>query len=437
MHLGLIAALLFAVPIQIPADEPIARMSDWMVAVERHKPGTADAPARVIGAWPRADLRDFQADLTFFLGVVEAVNGLPPRKRPMLQPSRPRPRPVVSAIRGFARELAQRRDWDLFLKRAALLHADIAMLVPLERSSVQTPSPQADPPSPQADPLRRRRASSSGRIIVETEDGVALDLEYGTLHWDIARTTLESAARDPARDETVQAWYRATTAYLENEEQFAYTVPHLNAGLRLLPGDARLLFYAGALHEAFASPSVQAASRALESRPNLKSEVGSVEAELELAERFFRQTLAADPRFAEARLRLGRVLGLLGRHEEAANELRRSIPQLGDTQLVYYAELFLGHEEAALRRRDAAREHFARAATLYPRAQSPRLALGLLARAYGDRPGAVRSVKEVLALPPHEDEREDPWWEYHKAHVRNTDALLDELRRPFLKGSKP
>ena len=105
-------------------------------------------------------------------------------------------------------------------------------------------------------------------------------------------------------------------------------MPHLNAGLHLLPGDARLLFYAGALHEAFASPSVQAASRALESRPNLRSEVGSVEAELELAERFFRQTLAADPRFAEARLRLGRVLGLLGRHEEAANELRRSIPQL-------------------------------------------------------------------------------------------------------------
>lgn len=437
MHLGLIAALVFSVPIQTPADEPIARMSEWLAAVERHKPGTADAPARVIGAWPRTELRDFFADLTFFLGVVEAVNGLPPRKRPVLQPSRPRPRPVVSAIRGFAKRIAQRPDWDQFLKRAALLHADIAMLVPLERSSVQTPSPQADPPPPQADPLRRRRAPSSGRIIVETEDGVALDIEYATLHWDIGRTTLESAARDPARDETVQAWYRATTAYMENEEQFAYAVPHLNAGLRLLSGDARLPFYAGALHEAFASPSVQAASRALESRPNLKSEVGSVEAELELAERFFRQTLAADPRFGEARLRLGRVLGLLGRHDEATAHLRQAILELKDSQLVYYAELFLGHEEAAMRRRVPAREHFERAAALYPRAQSPRLALGLLARAYGDRPAAVRSMKEVFALPPYEDEREDPWWEYYKSHVRNTDALLDELRRPFLTGAKP
>jgi tetratricopeptide (TPR) repeat protein len=430
MHLGLIAALVFSVPIQTPADEPIARMSDWIAAVERHRPGTADAPARVIGAWPRADLRDFFADLTFFLGVVEAVNGLPPRKRPMLRPSRPRPRPVVSAIRGFARETAKRPDWDQFLKRAALLHADIAMLVPLERSSVPTPIPGPDP-------LRRSRAASSGRIIVETEDGVALDIEYGTLHWDIGRTTLESAARDPARDETVQAWYRATTAYLENEEQFAYAVPHLNAGLRLLSGDAQLLFYAGALHEAFASGSVQAAARALESRSDLKSEVGSVEAELEEAEKFFRRALVADSQFAEARLRLGRVLGLLGRHDEATAQLRQTIPQLKDLQLVYYAELFLGHEEAAMRRRAEAREHFQRAAALYPRAQSPRLAFGLLARAYGDRPAAIQAMKEVFALPPHQDEREDPWWEYHKSHVRNTEALLAELRRPFLTGAKP
>ena len=437
MHLGLIAALVFSVPSQTAADEPIARMSDWIAAVERHKPGTADAPARIIGAWPRADLRDFQADLTFFLGVVEAVNGLPPRKRPILRPSRLRPRPVVNAMRGLAKEIAQRPDWDRFLKRAALLHADIAMLVPLERSAVQTPSPQADPPSPQADPLRRRRASSSGRIIVETEDGVALDIEYGTLHWDIGRTTVESAAPDPARDETVRAWYRATTAYLEREEQFAYVVPHLNAGLRLLPGDAHLLFYAGAMHEAFASASVQAAARALESRPGLRSEVGSVEPELEEAEKFFRRALVADPAFAEARLRLGRVLGLLGRHDEATAQLRQTIPELKDSQLVYYAELFLGHEEAAMRRRVAAREHFERAAALYPRAQSPHLALGLLARAYGDRPTAVRSMKEVFALPPYEDEREDPWWGYYKFHVRNTDALLAELRRPFLTGAKP
>jgi tetratricopeptide (TPR) repeat protein len=432
MHPGLVVVLAFVVAPQTPVVDPIARMSDWMAAIERHEPGTADAPARTIGAWPRLELREFSADLVIFLEALDDAHALKPLDRAMPRPARPRPRPVITAIRGLAMNVAQRRDWSEFLTRAALLHADIAMLVPLERSVV------VQPPSPvQADPRKRSRAPSSGRIVVQTEDGVALDIEHGTLHWDIGRTVLDSASSDPARDESVRAWYRATTAYLEREEQLAYALPHVNAGLRLLPGDAHLLFYAGALHETFAGPPVQAAARELESREGLKSEVGSVETELELAEKCFRRALAADPRLPEARLRLGRVLGLQGRHDEAAAELRTSIPQLGDTQLLYYGALFLGREEAARGRRDAAREQFERAATLYPRAQSPRLALGLLARAHGDRPAALSSVKQVFALPPYEDERKDPWWGYHKAHVRNTDVLLAELRRPFLTGAKP
>jgi tetratricopeptide (TPR) repeat protein len=421
MDAGLTTVLALALAAQPQPADPVARMSAWISAVEQHEPGTSDAPARVVAAWPRSELRDFLADLALFLGVLDDLHGLTPRERPMPRPSRRRPPPVINAIRGLAREMAQRRDWDQFLKRAALLHADIAMLVPLERTLVQTPSPR----------------SGSGRIIVETEDGVALDIEYGTLHWDIGRTTLDSAAPDPTRDESTTAWYRATTAYMEREEQFAYTVPHLNAGLRRLPRDARLLFYAGAMHETFASPLLQAASRSLESQGDLKSEVGSVGTELELAEQFFRKALAADPEFTEARLRFGRVLGLLGRHEEAAAQLRQTVAQLKDAQLVYYAELFLGREEAAMRRRVAARERFERAAALYPRAQSPYLALGLLARAYGDRPAALHAMKEVFALPADEEDREDPWWEYHKAHVRNTNALLSELRRPFLREARP
>jgi hypothetical protein len=45
-------------------------------------------------------------------------------------------------------------------------------------------------------------------------------------------------------------------------------------------------------------------------------------------------------------------------------------------------------------------------------------------------------VKEVFALPPDEEDREDPWWEYYKSPVRETDALLSELRRPFLSGAR-
>jgi Flp pilus assembly protein TadD len=430
MGSGVVAAFVLLITPQPPAVDPISRLNAWIAAVERHKPGTADAPARETGAWGQVGLRDFAADLAVFLDALDGARALSPRDRPRPRPSRPRPRSVINAIRGLASDKAKRYDWTQLLKGAALLHADIAMLVPLERTPVQ-------PSAVQADPLQRRRASSGGTVVVHSEDGVALDVEHGTLHWDVGRTVLYSTSSDPARDEWVRAWYRATTAYLLREEQFAYAVPHLNAALRLLADDERLLFYAGTLHETFAAAAVQAASRALEVRGDLKGDVGSVEAELELAQKFYRRALAANPDFPEARLHLGRVLGLLERHQDAAAELQRSIPQFGDTQLLYYGELFLGREEAASRRREAATAHLHRAAALFPRAQSPYLALSLLARTYGDRPGAVHGIKEVFALPLDEEARKDPWWDYHRSHVRNTDALLAELRRSFLTGEKP
>jgi tetratricopeptide (TPR) repeat protein len=423
------AILVLAAAVQPPPADSLTRLTTWLEAVERHEPGTADAPARSIGAWLQTGLREFAVDLVIFLDALDEAHGINPRRRSMPVPGRRFPQAVMNRIRGLAQNVAKRDNWDQLLKRAALLHADIAMLVPLERTPVSPSSLQPDP--------RRRRRGPAAHILVQTDDGLAVGLEHGTLHWDIGRAVLDSTSAAPARDEMVRAWYRATAAHLLREEQFAYALPHLRAALRLLVNDARLLFYAGALHETFAGPLAQAASRALESRADVRSDVESVETELERAEEFYRGALAADPAFAEARLRRGRVLGLLGRHKEALSELRQSLPQLGDKQLVYYAELFAGREEAGLGHREAAREHFERAAALYPRAQSPKLALGLLARAYGDRPTALHAMKEVFALPPYEEEREDPWWTYHKAHVRDADALLDQLRRPFLTGAKP
>jgi tetratricopeptide (TPR) repeat protein len=429
--------------------EPVARMKAWFSAVERHQPGTTDAWLTEIGAWSRFGLGELSADLVVFLDRFDEAHGTKqPRPRP--RPSRRRPRHVTAAIRALAGDVlgqdhigpfdpfgrgrpdsAALERANQFLMRAALLHADIAMLGPA------TPDVVAAPPPVSADPLRRRQKSSPGPIVVQTEDGLALDFELATAHWGLGRTLLSAVAPDPARDETVVLWYRATVAYLQREEKFGDCLYHMKAALDAIPGDARLLFYAGAMYESFASGPIQAAARSLESRGNLKSTVRSVEEELEDAEKFFRKALDVDPQFVEAGLRLGRVFGLLGRHEDAAAQLRQAIARLEDSQLVYYGELFLGHEEAAMRRRDSAREHFERAAALYPRAQSPRLAMSLLARTYGDRQAALQSAREVFALPPHEEDRDDPWWGYHTSHVRDADALLEQLRRPFLKGATP
>jgi len=127
------------------------------------------------------------------------------------------------------------------------------------------------------------------------------------------------------------------------------------------------------------------------------------------------------------------VIGGLGRHAEAASELRRAVGELTDEQQLYYAELFLGAEEAALGNREAARIAYERAAALFPQAQSPLLGLSEIARRSGDRNGALRAIGRLFALPGDErDEHDDPWWWYHTAQARDADDLLEAMWQPYL-----
>lgn len=407
----------------------VVRLTAWLEAVDRHQPGTADAPAVAIGQWSPSELLELAADLGIFLERLDRARALKPRERQILEPASERPQEVVNDIRAIADQVLHRGQPNQFLRRAALLHAEIALRRQAERNALPRPVASVEPQPPNQD-------ERNGKIVIRAKDGVVLDIEGATRHWQIGRMVLESVSPDPVRDGIVRHWYRATIAQLLRNEEIAYARPQLAAALRIFANDAHLLLYAGALHETSANARVQAVVRGLARLPEVKPVVASPGTELKLAERFFRQSLEADPRLAEARLRLGRVLGVQGRHEEAATEIRRVSPQIKDSQLLYYAELFLGQEEAELGRRGAARDCFVRAGALYPRAQSPHLALALLARAHGDRPAMLHAMKAVFALPPNEKDREDPWWEYHTAYVRDADALLDQLRLAVLTGGQ-
>jgi tetratricopeptide (TPR) repeat protein len=134
----------------------------------------------------------------------------------------------------------------------------------------------------------------------------------------------------------------------------------------------------------------------------------------------------------EGHLRFGHVLLLLDRPADAAAELRLALGSTDDVLLRYYGQLFLGAAEEALGKFDVARDAFAEAGRLYPTAQSPGIALSGLARRRGDRDGALRELQRVFNLPSVEPERDDPWWTYYTAQGRNVDALLEQLRRPFV-----
>jgi tetratricopeptide (TPR) repeat protein len=133
---------------------------------------------------------------------------------------------------------------------------------------------------------------------------------------------------------------------------------------------------------------------------------------------------------AEARLRLGRTLGLLDRHVDAASELRAASASLAAAEQRYYSDLFLGAEEEALGQFEAARAAYERAREAYPRAQSPYLALSALARHRGDRAGALHATQEMFALSK-DPARNDPWWSYFVVGARKAEDWLDELRRRF------
>jgi hypothetical protein len=59
------------------------------------------------------------------------------------------------------------------------------------------------------------------------------------------------------------------------------------------------------------------------------------------------------------------------------------------------------------------------------------LALSHLASGGGDPAGLLPAMKQVLTLPIMDPRREDPWWDYDVAHVRNAEELMAAMRKVF------
>jgi protein O-GlcNAc transferase len=159
--------------------------------------------------------------------------------------------------------------------------------------------------------------------------------------------------------------------------------------------------------------------------------VAAQRTELRDAEKLLRRAVELKPDFAEAHIRLGRVLEILGHTAEAAEHLVKGVEATDEPPLRYYGSLFLGAAEAQLGHDAAARAAYERAAALFPNAQSPPLGLSELARRAGHRDEALREIEKVYRLESTWNRTADPWWTYNYAQGRNADALLDALQKPF------
>lgn len=395
----------------------IARFEEWVAAVRGHEPGEIDAPLWAAAGFSRAELFQIGSGMSRLVKAADRDFGEATR-RCAASPNRAGrpPAPQTGAcgfiVKAVALGLAERHALDRVIKRGAVLHADVVMLTPdgsFEAPGFELPD----------EPTR-----------VWVDDGRQHHVDASPVHWGFARRLLDLVRPDPGRDEVARFWYQATVAYVQSQARFGEATLQLVDARRLFPKDATILFYSGVVNEALAGPGVQNAVPLLSLPAGRRLDVESAPVHLSRAEAFFRRALENEPDHVAARLHHGRVLGLLGRHQEAARALQDARDAATDQNQEYYASLFLGREEEALGHRDLARASFERAAALYPRAQSPLLGLSHLARRFGDRSGALEAIRRLMQLPSDEQARLDPWWMYHAtSHASQAETLLARLYR--------
>ena len=386
------------------------RLEAWLAAVESHRPGVRDAAADKIGAWKNDELGAIIPYITILIEL------LPSPGKATVTTRRGMSETAILPLRELAKREAARGGVNRIMKRGAVLHADLMM------SGVASEYQRIT-----ADEARRE-AKASGRVVVLGNDGHHEGYAVPPRHWEMGRLLLDAVHPDPASDDFVRLWYRATTAYMLYRSHWGEAERQLRHERQRLTPDPRAHLDSGCVYEGYANPRVQTVlSASAMSREGMKSDVQSAAANLRLAEMHFAQAAALDPQLIEARVRLGRVRTLLGNAEAAVPELRAASTAATDPTIRYYAALFLGDTEQILGRLDAARAAYHHAAALYPASQAPHLALSLLAREAGERDEAQSALRKFLDVPAASRSGADPWWFYVLGSGRTVVSLAQTM----------
>lgn len=406
----------------------IDRLRQWLDAVEQHEPGVADDALLRVAGWDRTTLWRVWIDVGSIVSLVRDPNitvfyeTIEPEPFSAIFRSletRYRVRPIsaygwndVKRLQVIAKDIKERGGEGRMLTRGASLHSDIVMLE-ASRSSALDPSKQP-----------------RSLFMVYMSDGQQTGVDDAGVHWEMGRRLLDrirprgARLNDPSQDERVRLWYLASNAYMQAFEQL--DAWHVDRAVQLFPRDPEILFLAACARETFSGPQIQGLLQSTTISRSLFNLIGDEGDELGKAERLFRQALERDPTRTEARIRLGRVLGRRGKHQDAIAELRQATKEADNRLLQYYGQMFLGAEAAALDLTDEARQAYERASELYPWAQSPYLGISALAARSGDITGALTAIEPVL----NGDEpalSDDPWWTYYTSQGRDLAGFVESL----------
>ncbi len=201
----------------------------------------------------------------------------------------------------------------------------------------------------------------------------------------------------------------------------------LSRAQQRFPQDPLVALALGSLHEAHATPNalVEASVGRQGNLEKWRQEERAFR--LEQALTAYRQAIALDADLAEAHLRLGHVLLLAGKVDEAEAAFARVPGATGDRRWRYLAEMLRADGSEARGDRTTAQQRYQAALEAWPEAQGPVLALSRLEATGGDWPAAQA---RLASLGPRAGGRpEDPWWAYGFGQAWRIDAGLATLRR--------
>jgi tetratricopeptide (TPR) repeat protein len=228
-------------------------------------------------------------------------------------------------------------------------------------------------------------------------------------------------------------WLRTAAQLLFGEGQWDAALGLLDAAVARYPTDALLLLTRGAGLESQArldEDSVRSQEwlrlRGLP-RDRKAEDRAAVRKQFETALSAYRKALELQPALHPARLRMGRVLQLLGRHDASIADLRAVAASATDTRERYLSHLFLGHAHEAGGRFAEARAEYEQAVSLEPDGQAAAVALSHALHRGGRSPEAVEALRSGVARAGRRAVV-DPWWPYLAGKWEDPAELLATLR---------
>ena len=412
----------------------VAAFEQWVGSVQHHVPGSADEALTQTAQLTFEQRGLLDEGMSLFLN---ALRGRSPRATTA----------AAKHLFKLARE-AGAGNPNVFLKRAAVLHGDAAMVRAAQAGDMTELAPEerggtGSPIFPKG-------------VLVLDDDGESRGQKMRDWHWVFARSLIDLMSPRSEHLPFIAAWYHATTAQMFRDGAYGEATFHLEHAQPLLPDNAAVIFDIACLSEVDGLPIFQQTLSDAEldaMRRRLGPTTGKmitngrgfviipalaaippVEIANADAERLFRRALQIDPSLTEAHARLARLLTVRGRHAEALNEATAALAAKPDPVLTFLAHIFAARATRALGRLEDAADHYAKARALFPGAQSAAIGASQVALLRADVSGATAAIRQLGERESKPDFESDPWWGYRLGAGRTSKALLDAMWKTVAQG---